>query len=51
MISFGSRFRRPERLGPPVEILTPSEDEHVRFVAGRKAAREDFRALSDYWRQ
>jgi hypothetical protein len=51
MISFSSVLPRPERPERLVEILTPSEDEHVRFVAQRKAAREDFRALPDYWRQ
>jgi hypothetical protein len=51
VISFQSGFLHPERPRPPVEIATTSADEHVRFVAQRKAAREDFRALSAYWVQ
>jgi hypothetical protein len=51
VISVHSVMPHPERRPPPVEHVTPSEDEHVRFVARRKAAREDFRALSGYWRQ
>ena len=50
VISFHSVMPRPERRAPPVERATPAGDDHVRLVARRKATREDFRALIEYWR-
>jgi hypothetical protein len=35
---------------PPVTLLGPSENEHARYVIGRKAERKDFKALQERWK-
>jgi hypothetical protein len=35
---------------PPVTLLKPSDNEHARYVVGRKVDRKDFEALQERWK-
>jgi RNA polymerase sigma factor (sigma-70 family) len=47
-----NRDVEPDESGalPPVTLLKPSDNEHARYVIGRKAERKEFTALQERWK-